>query len=427
MNDELDSSAVCNDLYLLARRRPGKTIRRSYNGHPVLLVQEPRDVQHILKNQVSNWPKNMAWLRQALGRSRVSENDGAWRLRRGLTQPHFNRYDVAGTQSVVCSLFKSHFSDWLLVTQETGCLPDALLRRLTLGIMTQVLLDTDLASTGIEPAHLLNLLELGSEFAFVPPGQLDQTKRKQRLRELNRAKAHVMRDLAVFRTPPFCNKPVIHEILVAEAQTRNTEDPVVMEQELITLFAAGSEANAASLGWACHLLAQHGDIQERLRDEARKALVENPLDLSRLPLLDDFVSEALRLFPPTPILSRYAREADTLSIGPVAAGTIVLISLIGLHTNPDWRDNPWTVDLAAARAHHNRLGSGLGTAFGLGERACGGRMFAMTELRSLLVYLLTHTRLEPVLAEPPHAMLDLEWRSQMVRRGGQRVRLFSMA
>ena len=431
----MNSSGVCNELYQLARSQPGQTVARSYNGHPVLLVQDPADAQHILRQNVDNWPKNMAWLRQAMGKSRVSENDEAWLLRRGLTQPAFNRYDVALTVASSQQALRELLPTLMETTQATGRLPDMLLRRMTVQIMTRVLLDTTLEEAEIQPEYLLALLDLGSEFAFVPPGQLDDRARRQRIAQLNAAKSRVMRDLAVFRQPPLSAKSVVRELLAMEAQTAGSADHVVMEQELITLFAAGSETNAASFGWACHLLAQHPDLQEQLRTDVQAALVAEGVQpgpdmalhsLPVLPQLDDFISETLRLFPPTPILSRYARAADQLSCGPVAPGTIVLISLIGLHTDTRWREAPWSLDLAAARAHHNRLGSGLGSAFGMGERACGGRLFAMTELRALLVQLLCSARIEAIAPEPLNEAIDVEWRSQMIRRGGQRLRVLPL-
>lgn len=407
----MDPSDICNELYHLARTQPGISSLHRLSDRRVWIVQHPSDAHHILKANADNWPKHMAWMRQTLGPSRMSENHGAWVFRRQLTQTHFNRYDVVKTVRASRQAFSEALPQ-LIAQTATAPLSDHLLREMTLRIFLDVFFDVDLRETNINSEHLFRLLEMSSQYAFIPPGDLTGDERRHHVSQLNAAKARVMQDMSVFRQPEYANKPVIREMLAAESVTRGQPDRFVLEQELITLLAAGSETSASTFGWVCYLLAQHPDVQKMLRDCEDSS-----------PMLDDFLSETLRLFPANPILSRHAVSHDVFSAGAVQPGDVALVSLVGLQMHGVRRDKPWQLKMAASRELHNRAESGLGTAFGVGERVCGGRLFAMTEMRTLLHALLGRTEVHPTAHEPLDQPLDMQWCSLMVRRGGHRVRI----
>ncbi|MET4580050.1 cytochrome P450 [Ottowia thiooxydans] len=411
----MDPSDICNELYRLARTRPGETLLDHHSGRRIWVVQNPQDAHLILKANAGNWPKHMAWMRQTLGPSRMSENHDAWTSRRQLTQPHLNHYDVDKTVDASRRALREALPQ-LIGQTAIGTLPDHLLRTMTLQVLTEVLFDIDFRQTGIDPQHLFRLLELSAQYAFVPAGGLTGDTRRQHLSLLNAAKAQLMQDLRVFRSAEFACKPVIQEMLAAEASARDQTDRFILEQELITLLATGSETSASTFGWACHLLAQHLDAQDQLRDEARRA--------EAVPtLMDDFLGETMRLFPANPILARYALTDDRLSAGPVLPGDVALVSLVGLQTQESSRKHPWQLDLPASRDLPGRAERGFGTAFGIGERVCGGRLFAITEMRTLLQELLLQARVLPTANEPLEQPLDMQWCSLMVRLGGHRVHI----
>lgn len=412
----MNPSDICNELYRLARTRPGETLLDHHSGRRIWVVQNPQDAHLILKTNAGNWPKHMAWMRQTLGPSRMSENHDAWSFRRQLTQPHFNRYDVTKTVGASRRALREALPQ-LIAQTAIGTLPDDLLRNMTLQVLSEVLFDIDFRETGIDPQHLFQLLELSAQYAFVPAGDLTGEARRQHLTQLNAAKAQLMQDLRVFRRTEYACKPIIQEMLATEISSRRQTDRFILEQELITLLAAGSETSASTFGWACHLLAQHLDVQEQLRDEARTTRGEVSS------LLDDFLSETLRLFPANPILARYSLSHDHLTAGPVLPGDVALVSLVGLQTHGASRERPWQLDLSASRALRNQAESGFGTAFGVGERVCGGKLFAITEMRTLVQELLLQARVLPTTQEPLDQSLDMQWCSLMVRRGGHRLHI----
>lgn len=67
-------------------------------------------------------------------------------------------------------------------------------------------------------------------------------------------------------------------------------------------IGAGHETTANTLSWALLVLAQNHAIQDKLRAEIRQLLTRNNdpsyTDVEKLPYLDNFIKEVLRVYPP---------------------------------------------------------------------------------------------------------------------------------
>jgi cytochrome P450 len=130
--------------------------------------------------------------------------------------------------------------------------------------------------------------------------------------------------------------------------------------------------------------------------------------------------ETLRMFPPVPILSRIAIDADSIGDIAVAAGQKILLSVIGLHHDAHvWREPgrmlierfPNGVVTSEQREHH--------MAFSAGERACGGSRFAMIEMPVALLTMLRRLRF----AVANHEPMRFSWSASLRRRDGMRLAL----
>lgn len=70
-------------------------------------------------------------------------------------------------------------------------------------------------------------------------------------------------------------------------------------------MAAGHDTSANMISWSLYILVLHQDIQDKLRDEARQ-LPDTPTyaELEKLPYLENFVRESLRVYPTGEIKKR---------------------------------------------------------------------------------------------------------------------------
>jgi cytochrome P450 len=227
------------------------------------------------------------------------------------------------------------------------------------------------------------------------------------------------------------------------------------EAELIgqmnTVIFAGFETSTISVSRLLHALASRPDAQTRLRNELRQAKldyaasqvmsledgswndIELPYDtLMSLPYLDAVVRETLRVYPPSSLLSRTARQTTTLPLQfPVVSstgeevssvvvpeGTTLIISILAANHNKavwgddasEWRPERWLKASGQDRELDGALGdSAVGSTntpgnrggvkypgvyasmmtFLGGGRACVGFKFAEMEIKHVISTLIS--------------------------------------
>ena len=158
-----------------------------------------------------------------------------------------------------------------------------------------------------------------------------------------------------------------------------------------TMLAAGFETTARSLFWTLYLLALDRAEQQRIRAE----VLADPPSASiagvprRWPRLRQAVFEAMRLYPPAPMLFRIAVQPDRLLEVDVEPGAIVIVAPWIIHRHRTLWDQPdaFIPDRFAGK-EREYLAGGAYLPFGAGPRICIGAAFALMELQIVLALLL---------------------------------------
>jgi cytochrome P450 len=181
------------------------------------------------------------------------------------------------------------------------------------------------------------------------------------------------------------------------------------------LFLAGHETTASALGWACHLVANAPDVQERMHAEVVAQLGEREPeagDMKQLELTWNVFREALRLFPPVGFMARQASQGCPMRDKQVPAGATVVVSPWLIHRHRQWWNEPDAFD--PDRYRDDAARESLRQAylpFGMGPRACLGAAFALQEAALILSSLLRHWRLQPAAGHVPQPVGRLTIRS----------------
>lgn len=170
--------------------------------------------------------------------------------------------------------------------------------------------------------------------------------------------------------------------LLAACDPDDVSDAEIHDQ-VLTFLLAGTETTANVVSWALHLVAQHPDVERRLRAEATDV---PGADISRLPLARNVILETLRLFPPVPLLTRISTKDIRLGGHFLPAGTTVvyspyLVQRQGEHfADPDsFVPDRWAGDGEPLRPPRGAL-----LAFGGGARRCVGDTFGLVEAMLML-------------------------------------------
>jgi cytochrome P450 len=193
-----------------------------------------------------------------------------------------------------------------------------------------------------------------------------------------------------------------------EARDAASGTPFSFEElvdQVAMLFLAGHETSASALTWACHLIANRKDIQDRMHGEAAALGEPTSLqasDLKSLELIRNVFRETLRLFPPVGFIARQASTACTLGGKQLNTGDTLVVApwLIQRHRkywqSPDHFD-PDRFDKTETRDSLRQAY----LPFGMGPRVCLGAAFALQEATLILARLVRDYELTPVPGHVP--------------------------
>ena len=114
---------------------------------------------------------------------------------------------------------------------------------------------------------------------------------------------------------------------------------------LLFFIFAGQDTSSTALSWIFYFLAQHPDVQEKLRKEVKETLKEREVcweTYDSMQYLAAVINETLRLRTPAPFYRREAIEDDNISGYNVPSGSLIIISLYTLHRKPEYWMDPET-------------------------------------------------------------------------------------
>ncbi|MEP3333089.1 cytochrome P450 [Sedimentitalea sp.] len=199
----------------------------------------------------------------------------------------------------------------------------------------------------------------------------------------------------------------------ADPETGDRFSTEEMVDQVAIFFLAGHETSASALAWALYLLAVSPDWQERVAAEAQDWGEGTFSQMSQLRLSRDVFREALRLYPPVPMMVREAQCTEQFRNREVPKGAQIVMSPWHLHRHERLWDRPDDFDPDRWHTDNGRsCQRSAYTPFSAGARVCPGAGFAMVEGPLLLSTLLRDVRVEPVLDREPVPVAHLTVRAK---------------
>jgi len=363
----------------------GDFVPMRIKGKDTVLVSDPALIEEMLFARAADFSKsNLAdFFHPALRKLLLFEESSSWLEQRRLAQPAL-RPDRMPAYTAIMAERAEHMCDGWTDGQVVDVAPA--MRGLTLDILARTLFDLDLAEIAAEmPAIFDAILEdVGARafspiyLSFLPTGSnLRSRTRFKRAQEL-------VNELIATRRREADGRADLLSVLIRHRTPDGralTDDEVKLT--LLPLSFAGHETTAMALSWALHLLAEHPDVQRRLRAELRSEVGERPInrdDVPRLPFTGGVLHETLRLYPPIWGFGRSALRDTELGPYRIPAGTTIFASQWVLHRDRRYFDDPeafnpdrWAGGLAS------RLPRCAFMPFGAGPRMCLGSTFAVVE------------------------------------------------
>ncbi len=199
----------------------------------------------------------------------------------------------------------------------------------------------------------------------------------------------------------------------ADPQTGEKFTTREMVDQVAIFFLAGHETSASALAWTLYLMALYPEWQDRLAEEAQVLEAPEFSVMSRLKLSRDVFREALRLYPPVPMMVRQATCPERFRNRDVPKGSQIVLSPWHLHRHERLWDNPDGFDPARwATENGKKCQREAYMPFSTGARVCTGAGFAMVEGPLILSMILRNYRVERIEGRDPVPVAHLTVRSK---------------
>ncbi|XP_035741324.1 uncharacterized protein LOC118450049 [Vespa mandarinia] len=168
-------------------------------------------------------------------------------------------------------------------------------------------------------------------------------------------------------------------------------------------FSGGFETSSTVMAFTVYELALQPDLQTKLREEILEAIDKNngkfTYDMvTTLPYLDMVVSETLRMYPPLGFLDRIANQDYKVPNSDliIEKGTPIMISMIGMHYDPQYFPNPEKFDPERFNEVNKRNRQGyVYFPFGEGPHVCIGTRIGLLQAKLGLIHLLKEYEYSP--------------------------------
>lgn len=367
-------------------------------------------------------------LERFLGKGLLTSNGELWRRQRRMINPALSRRQIAGYAATMVEHTERMLAGW-----RAGEARDvaAEMMQLTLRIVTRVLFDHEITGHTDDVARLMTVFREGSAAPALLPSWVPLPS----IRRLYSALAAVDRlidgliddrrrqsdeDLAARGDLLSMLVRAVDDEAASDAERTMTRRQ--LRDEVLTLFLAGHETTSNALAWTWYLLAEHPAVEARLHAELDEVLGDrDPTfeDLDALVYTGQVLDEAMRLYPPAPVVSRTAVEDVQVGGYTVPAGAELLLWIWHAHHDPRWFPEPesFRPERFAPDAPEPPRCAYL--PFGAGTRICIGKHFALMEAKLLLATIARRFRLRLV----PGQVVTPHFAITLAPRDGLRMRI----
>lgn len=419
-------------------REYGDVARLSFGRRTVFLLNHPDYIRDVLVTHQDNFRKGLALARAKFlfGEGLLTSEGQLHRRQRRLIQPAFHRQRVAAYAGMIVRHASQARETWedareFDVARE--------MRRLTLLVVCEALFGADVraeadavdeaVSSVIRRFQLFpspwsvarhSLGKLAARASRRDPTARDTTAR-------DKLDAIIFRIIRERQRAGAGGDDLLAMLLAAKDEESGADDEAgrmsetQVRDEVITLFMAGHETTANALAWTWHLLSQHPEVEAKFHDELDAVLaghLPTAEDAPRLRYTAMVFAEAMRLYPPSWILSRRALADYEVGGYALPAGSLIMLSSYVMQRDERYFPAPqrfdperWTEAASASRPEFSYF------PFGGGARRCIGEGFARLEALLILATLAQVWRLEAVADKP------VELQPGMVLRARHGVRL----
>jgi cytochrome P450 len=375
-------------------------------GRDTVFIMSPALIRQVLVDEADSFEKGAVTRRvlgPVLGDAILIAEGDRWRAQRRATAPLFRREQLLDFLPVMIAAAERTRDRWLSYPAASEIDVAREMMRTTLDIVLATMLS---ASSADDPARIgraiaeylestswMMALTIFGAPRWVPyPGMRKAARGRDYLK---RFVADLRNEVAYSEVPR--NDLLSVLIRATDPQTGRSMSETDVRDNILTFVMAGHETTALALTWTFYLLSLHPAIEERVRDEIATVTGGTPVrgeHIESLRYAQQVIQEAMRLYPPAPLIVREAQRVLQLGTETIGPGTFVYVPVYAVHRHEEFWERPdlFDPDRFAPEAIKTR-DRYVYLPFGAGPRICIGMNFALMESTAVLAVLLSSLRL----------------------------------
>lgn len=401
----LDSNKMVEDpirVFEKYRKEHGPTFTFYFGGtRPTLVTTEPAIIQHILKDNQSNYNKSDIQVKRMAefqGQGLLNSHGEYWLkqrrlLSKGFTHSHLTK--LLPIQTDVLNEFMIAFEKHAAIgpIDIHHEMVKFTLRSIGKSLFGNGMKDEDIDILGETISNIQEFMVKQIVQPYLIPwfrisGETDKYQKKRR-----EADQLIMTYVDQRRKEESTYADMLQILLEIPYNTGElmTDDQVMIET--LQLLVAGNETSSNVLSWTFYLLAKYPEYINKIREEIGMVFGNETIDyagLHKLNLTVNVLDEAMRLYPPFWMIDRVALNDDNINGIHISKGTMVVPYIYGVHHNAEIWNDPETFDPRRFdKKNKDNRHSFAHIPFGGGPRVCIGQNMAMMQI---LVVLMTIIR-----------------------------------
>jgi cytochrome P450 len=402
--------------------------RSSFLGRPTVFVCAPELIRQVLVDQADVFEKDESLrraLRPALGDGILTADHANWRWQRRAAAPIFRHDRILGFLPAMIAAAERTRERWLAGAGKEINVAHEMMRT-TFDIIVETMMSgpgrIDVAR--VEQGITDYLKPTGWVFALSildAPDWLPYPGRRKAMAAATYLRSAIIHMIAERRRSREAREDLVALLLAAaDPESGRTMSDEEIADNLLTFVTAGHETTALGLAWTFLLLARHPEHEARVIaeiDRVTGGAAVQPEHVAGLAYTRQVFSEAMRLYPPAPIITRTATQAFSFGGFTVAEGTVIIVPIHAVHHHASIWENPERFDperFAPEQAKGRHRYAYM--PFGAGPRICIGSAFATMEAVAILAVLLQAVRLRSRSGEMPKPRMKVTLRPRQEPR-----------
>ncbi|AML52554.1 cytochrome P450 [Falsihalocynthiibacter arcticus] len=392
------------------------------------LINDPKLIAEVLRHNPDEFPKSdriREGLKPILGNSVFLTNGEVWKRQRRIIDPAFEGgrlRDTFGAMNAACEdavarMLKMAPKEVEIEEVASFVAADIIFRTLfSIPITHRTAAEVFTQFRAYQRNQpILNLA------AFVPLPRWMPRFHRRNTKKTARAIRLLIGDLVAQRAGEIAAGTAPDDLATKIMTTRDPQTGAKfsaeeMVDQVAIFFLAGHETSASALAWALYLLAIDPAMQNRVAEEVAQVIPERDItfsDIGKLRLTRDVFREALRLYPPVPMMVREAACPQEFRNRDVPTGAQIVLSPWHLHRHERLWERPDEFDPDRFRTENGK--TCLREAympFSAGPRVCTGAGFAMIEGPLLLASFVRALKFSPGAGHIPVPVAHLTVRAK---------------